>query len=93
MNGLFEENDIPEDYFSLVKVEKFDPLDKHKQGNFDPVVHLEIVEEENEEGKEEGTNDILMEDDDEANLLDRRKIDDIYKYWLTISPQKSDFAG
>ena len=70
----------------IVKVERFDPLDKHKQDNFDPVVHLELVEEEIEEGKEEEVHDILMEDDEEANKLNRRKIDEIYRHWLTITP-------
>lgn len=62
MNGIFDECDLGEDNFTYIFVENFDPppLGSSKDEDFDPVVHLEIA---NEEEVEE-----LKEDNQQINL-------------------------
>lgn len=54
VNGVFEENDIPQESYQIIKVEKFDPppAGHSNEEDFDPVVHLELYDE-NEENLEE----------------------------------------
>lgn len=57
MKGIFEEVEIPDDYFVYDKVAKYEPtsLGGHsKEEDFDPTVHLELMEPEiDEENAEE----------------------------------------
>lgn len=85
MNGIFDECDIPQEMYNIIRIDRFEPppVGHSTNEDFDPVVHLELHDEKDENAEEEeGAN--LMDDDEEARKVDRVKVKNIYKAWLSI---------
>ena len=81
--------------YTVIRILRFEPppVGHSKDEDFDPVVHLEICDEVDENAAEEEAGGNLMDDDDEGMYVDREKVKNIHKAWLSIQPQKIDFAS
>jgi hypothetical protein len=46
INGIFEEIDIPREFYVTDRIAKFEkpPIGESKDEDFDPTVHLEVME-------------------------------------------------
>ena len=86
VNGYFEDLEIPQEAYSIIKVQKFEPppLGRSTYEDFDPVVHLEVIE--HTEDKVEEDQDLNAEEDENANKVDRIKVMDLNRIWLRIKP-------
>ncbi len=77
--------------------DKFDPppVGQSKDEDFDPVVHLELADEkeELEDLDEKANEDLLLEEDENAGKVLRKRVVSINKLWLNVTPQKSDFVS
>lgn len=86
MNGIFEECEIGPDSYTFLMIDKFDPppVGRSKEEDFDPTVHLELIDDEVEDLEEENNN--LLEEDESLYKVQRKKVNNLYKIWLTITP-------
>ena len=82
---MFEECEIPNECYSIIMIDKFDPppIGRSLNEDFDPVVHLEIMDEKEEEEEPEEMN---LDDDESGNKVERVQVLNLNRIWLTINP-------
>lgn len=94
MNGIFDECEIEESQFTLIWVDKFEPppVGNSKNEDFDPVVHLELTEDQDDNFEQQQEMN-MEEEDPNLNRVQRRKVPSLNRVWLNVAPQKSDFIS
>lgn len=92
IQAKFEEDEIPANEYKTEKIDKYEPppFGHSKPEDFDPVVHLELEEERNDEDDEDQEMNMSeMEEVDER--IERTIIPNLHKYWLKMRPSKTDY--
>ena len=92
LEAVFHEDTIHPAELEEKKIKRFEPppMGHDTFENFDPIVHLEI-EDPNEEIEDEEV-DILDDTDEEGNLLVRYVCPKIHEIWIKLDPNKSSFV-
>ena len=92
LEAIFHEDTIHPSDLVEKKVRKFIPhlAGQSNTDTFDPIVHLEIENVEEEEDEEDV--DILEDTDEESQFLKRYVCPKIHEIWIKLDPNKSSFV-
>jgi hypothetical protein len=77
--------------YKTLKVRPFDPLSTTSK-DFDPLVHLEVKEVQEQE-QDEDYDEFADVVDESERFLEREKPEGLNEHWLTVEPTQVDFAA